>query len=338
MRRFVLVILAVMALTALIAQATGAFELDPGMRERPGEDAGPTEVSIECFFIDVANIDDREQTFEADISIRLQWQDNRLARTGGKDVVTLPLTDIWNPRLRIANQRNVEEHFPDVVRVDRDGTVAFEQRYSGTFTTIADIRDFPFDERTIRITLITVDQLARDIKLVFEDKNIGRVEFFSIPNWKIGDVIPKVTTFSPFGIEEMLRLDLEMSGDRRSTYYIWSVIVPLLMIVMMSWSVFFVKPHHLSAQLAMAATSMLTLIAYRFAISNVLPPVSYMTRLDIFITGSTMFVFFALAEAVLTGTLADNDHEHFAEKMDSTARILFPSGFVVFVLVTLLFL
>jgi hypothetical protein len=327
-----------MALASLTAPPAAAFELDPGMRNRPEADKGPTVVSIECFVIDVSKIDDREQTFEADISIRLQWQDPRLARTGGKEVITLPLTDIWNPRLRITNQRNVDQHFPDVVRVDLYGTVAFEQRYSGDFTSIADIRDFPFDERTLSITLLAVDQPARDIKLDFGDKPVGRMDTFSIPNWKIGDVIPKTGTFSPFGMEKILRLDIEMSGERRSAYYIWSVIVPLLLIVMMSWSVFFVKPQHLSAQLAMAATSMLTLIAYRFAISNVLPPVSYMTRLDIFITGSTMFVFLALAEAVLTGTLADNAHGHFAEKMDSVARVLFPSAFGVFVLVTLLFL
>ena len=154
----------------------------------------------------------------------------------------------------------------------------------------------------------------------------------------IGDVIPKVSTFSPFGVEQLLRLDLEMSGKRRSSYFVWSVIIPLLMIVMMSWSVFFVKPHHLGAQLTMAATSMLTLIAYRFAISSVLPPVPYMTRMDIFITGSTIFVFLALVEAVITGTLADNEHNALAERMDTVAKTVFPPAFAVFALISFLIL
>jgi hypothetical protein len=306
------------------------------MRSRPEADMGPTVVSMECFVIDIAEINDHEQTFMADISIRMQWHDPRLARPGSNNVITLPLTDIWNPRLRIANQREVKEHFPDVVRIDADGSVSFEQRYSGDFTSTEDLRQFPFDKRALKIILVTADHSASDIRLDFSDSNIGRVEVFSIPNWTIGDVVPKVSSFSPFGNKTLLRLDLEMQGNRRSSYYVWSVIMPLILIVMMSWSVFLIKPHHLGAQLTMAATSMLTLIAYRFAISSVLPPVPYMTRLDIFITGSTIFVFLALAESVMTGTLADSDHNTIAEKLDGLARILFPSLFTVFALITFL--
>ena len=47
-------------------------------------------------------------------------------------------------------------------------------------------------------------------------------------------------------------------------------------------------------------TSMLTLIAYRFAIDSQLPPLPYMTRLDVFILTSTLLVFFSLIEVVVT--------------------------------------
>jgi hypothetical protein len=42
-----------------------------------------------------------------------------------------------------------------------------------------------------------------------------------------------------------------------------------------------------------AATSMLTLIAYRFAVDSQLPALPYMTRLDAFILTSTLLVFFS---------------------------------------------
>lgn len=328
----------ILLLTSLSTTSPGAaFELDPGMRARPGADAGPTRVSMELFVIDIAKIDDRDQIFKADVTIRLQWHDPRLARPGETEVITLPLTDIWNPRLRIYNQRDIRAHFPEIARIGPDGLVAYEQRYSGDFTASADIHRFPFDKRTVTISMLTVDHRPSEIRLDFTEDSIDRAVDFSIPNWTIGEVVPKTGVFRALGGREFLRFDIEMKGSRRSSYHVWSVIVPLILIVMMSWSVFFVKPKHLGSQMTLAATSMLTLIAYRFAVSSVLPPVPYMTSMDIFITGSTVFVFLALAEAVSTGALADNDHNMFAERLDGIARYLFPSVFVVFLAITFLF-
>ncbi len=325
-------------LTASITIPSAAVDIDAGMIARPGTDGEPTEVTIELYVIDIAKIDDHEQTFLADFSIRLEWHDPRLTRPDENKVIALPLSDIWNPRLRILNQRDVKKHFPEVARIDNSGIVIYEQRYTGIFTTIADIHQFPFDKRTIRITMGTVDHPPSDIHLVFTEATISRAEVFSIPNWTLGDVIPKTGVFRVLDGREFLQFEIMLEGSRKSNYYVWSVVIPLILIVMMSWSVFFVKPHHLGSQLTMAATSMLTLIAYRFAIATVLPPVPYLTRMDIFITGSTAFVFLALVEAVTTGTLSDNGHNTLAEKFDNAARILFPSVFAIFFIITFLFL
>ena len=326
----------IILLAALIAMPAAALEVDAGMRARPGAASGPTVVSMELYIIDIAKIDDREQTFKADMSVRLKWHDPRLARPGASDVISLPLSDIWNPRLRAVNQRDVKTHFPEIARIDADGFVAYEQRYSGDFTTLSDIRDFPFDERNVTILMISVDHSPAEVRLDFSEISIDRADVFSIPNWSIGDVSAETGIFSAFGGREFLSINIDLYGKRKSSYLMWSVVVPLLLIVMMSWSVFFVKPKHLGSQMTLAATSMLTLIAYRFAVSAVLPPVPYMTRLDIFITGSTILVFLALVEAVVTGALADNEHNVFAERLDSIARVLFPSIYTVFVLITLL--
>ena len=333
----ILIIAAFVTVLAVSAGSpTAAFEVDPGMRTRPGADAGPTAVSTEIYIIDIAKIDDREQTFKADISIRLKWHDPRLARPGENNVISLPLSGIWNPRLRILNQRDVKTHFPEIARIDADGFVVYEQRYSGDFTVIADIHRFPFDERTITISMLTVDHSPSAVRLDFTETSIDRADEFSIPNWSTGDVTARTGIFSAFGGREFLRLDIELKGSRKSSYHIWSIVVPLILIVMMSWSVFFVKPKHLGSQMTLAATSMLTLIAYRFAVSAVLPPVPYMTSMDIFITGSTVFVFLALVESVTTGALADNDHNVLAERLDNIARILFPSIFAIFIIITFL--
>jgi hypothetical protein len=68
----------------------------------------------------------------------------------------------------------------------------------------------------------------------------------------------------------------------------------------MSWVVFWIEPSEPGIQLSIAMTSMLTLIAYRFAVDTQLPRLPYTTRLDTFILTSTLLVFFSLIEALVT--------------------------------------
>ena len=70
---------------------------------------------------------------------------------------------------------------------------------------------------------------------------------------------------------------------------------------------------------------MLTLIAYRFLLGQSLPQVSYLTRLDYFLLGTTIMVFVALIEVAMTSTM---DEER-AEKLNRHSRWVFPAGFVV---------
>src|SRR2546423_13101289 len=95
----------------------------PALIERPqAEEAGPTQVSIGIWVVDISNIDSALQNFTAEIAVVLRWNDSRLAHTG-KGVVRYPLEQIWHPRLSIVNETNsVSRKLPDSVEVDSDGT------------------------------------------------------------------------------------------------------------------------------------------------------------------------------------------------------------------------
>ena len=103
-----------------------------------------------------------------------------------------------------------------------------------------------------------------------------------------------------------------------------------MLIVFMSWTVFWIDPAHFGAQIGMSATTMLTLIAFQFAMANILPRLSYYTVLDKFIAGSTIFVFLALIESVATSCLFSKEKHGLAIRMDRLCRWAFPVFFVVF--------
>jgi hypothetical protein len=77
-----------------------------------------------------------------------------------------------------------------------------------------------------------------------------------------------------------------------------------------------------------ATSSILTLIAQRFVLANLLPRLPYMTRLDYFTVGSTLLVFMALVAVIFTSFLSGKEHEMLAHKVDISARVIFPAIFL----------
>jgi hypothetical protein len=117
---------------------------------------------------------------------------------------------------------------------------------------------------------------------------------------------------------------------------VWKVILPLFLIVLMSWSVFWIDPSSAGTQIAVATTSMLTLIAYRFAIDSQVPKVSYLTKMDQFIVVGTVLVFLTLMQVVLTSRLAQLGREKLAKRIDRFSRLIFPGMFVVALILSLI--
>ena len=54
--------------------------------------------------------------------------------------------------------------------------------------------------------------------------------------------------------------EFEITAKRISAFYVWKVILPLCLIVAMSWTVFWINPAQFGPQIGMSATSMLLVL------------------------------------------------------------------------------
>ena len=88
----------------------------------------------------------------------------------------------------------------------------------------------------------------------------------------------------------------------------------------MAWTVFWVDPENVGPQLGISTASVLTLIAFQFSLVRMLPRVSYLTRIDLFLLGATVLVFLALGGSVLTSKFARAGELAKAQKIDRHAR------------------
>jgi hypothetical protein len=337
-RRGATTLLAMVAL-ALAVSAPGlrGSDLDPctapGIRtnERPAAGGPPTEVSVGIRMVDLTDIDDVSQTLTGDFAVILSWTDPRLAGLAGCEI---PLDAIWTPGIRFVNSGRLFTGEAKAVDVGAGGAVQYLQRYYGSLATYHNLRHFPFDEQTLVLSVLSLEYGEKDVRLSVNEQATGRRDTLNISAWTV-TAVEGVTRrqFLKATSTTASVYDLRISASRERLFYVWKIIVPLCLIVFMSWTVFWVNPAQFGPQIGLSATSMLTLIAFQFATTSMVPELGYFTTLDEFTTGSTLLVFLALIESLTTSYLVSQQREARALRLDRLSRYGFPLAFLVLVLV-----
>lgn len=298
--------------------------------QRPGATERPTQVSIGLRLLDITAIEDSSQSITPDFVVSLTWVDPRLMEFEG---CQFGLDEVWTPQIDIINAGRLFTRLRKHVDVLASGNVRYVQRYQGSLVFHYDAHQFPFDQQNIIISLLSYTYGEKDLSLVIDEEFTGRKpEQFNIPDWKINKVQAIIMSQSIDAIHlNSSEFSFNISAQRVTNYFIWKVIIPIILIVLMSWTVFWIDPSQLSAQMGMSATSMLTLIAFQFTLADILPRVSYYTLLDRFVIGSTFLVFLSLLESLITSHLAaDVQKQKLAIRIDRISRWLFPLVFVIF--------
>src|SRR4029077_13612401 len=246
-------------LFAMSVQIGGGAEV-PASFERSAVEAGPTQVSVGIWMVDITNIDSAQQNFTADIAAVLRWKDARLAHTG-TGIAHYALDQIWTPRVAIANETSsVVRKLPESVEVEPDGTVLYRQRYTGAFTQPLRLQSFPFDRQSFRIQFVAIRYRPTEVVFMADEnwihdgllKAAGISRSITLPDWTVErwDAKPDVYALSP-GLQ-FSGYTFEFTASRNVEHYILKVILPLVLIVMMSWSVFWTEPTNSNTQFSIA--------------------------------------------------------------------------------------
>jgi len=319
-------ILLLLLISTMSVAAAGTDEL---AGTRPGPEGRPLTMNGTLFLLDVSKIDGADGSFTADVFMMLQWNDERLAsNTNG--LRRVPLDSVWNPRIQIINQRRVWKTFDEVVDIMPDGTVTYRQRYYGQFSAPLDLHDFPLDHHLFRLQIVIPSYNPDEIEFLPISENFGdgRSPEMTIPDWSIGEFQIRTAPWAIIpGGREIAGLEGVFEARRHLGFYIGKAFVSVAIIVFMSWVVFWIGSENVGPRLSVAVTSMLTLVAYRFLLGQKLPPVSYLTRLDYFLLGSTILVFAALIQVALTGAMNEKGRTERAQAVNRSSRWAFPVAF-----------
>lgn len=296
------------------------------IRPAPNE---PTKVAVGLYLIDFDKFEAIDENFQLDGYLFLTWKDKRLAfnpTQAGVNTKRYKLEEIWFPNIRFMNVELAREIAYTELKVTPDGTVHYKERFHGQFNSKTNLKKFPFDSQKLKLILESpVDDLKNLILFVDKNKNGKSKEAF-LSGWIIDDTRAFVTTKrAEFENDYYSRFVYEICFSRTPEAYIWNVFAPLLLIIVISWTVFW--SNSFEANCGISISCLLSAIAFNIVITQELPKVSYLTFMNGFILISYIFIGLTLVQIVVKHRLDLEKKNELSMMVDRKARWLFPTIF-----------
>ncbi|ESO83820.1 hypothetical protein LOTGIDRAFT_96295, partial [Lottia gigantea] len=178
---------------------------------------------------------------------------------------------IWYPRIVFMHQakgEGIREIGEATWCVDSTGRVNYTfPMFSRTLCDM-DILKFPFDVQSCHVMILIQNYFMEEV----EFRNVEVVKHFPPgQKWKLVD--GKVSKIIRGGEDRWSVADLVLVVERRSTFLVISIIVPLVTVSIMNPMVFLI-PGSSGEKISVAVTGLLTYLVYINLVSEVLPKTS----------------------------------------------------------------
>ncbi|MDJ0938989.1 MAG: hypothetical protein QNJ00_04435 [Woeseiaceae bacterium] len=325
------VIAVALLFSAVVANADTSA---PPFGERPGAGGPPDEVTVVLGLVDIDAIHDREQRFGIDAYIEFRWMDPRLAihvdeSTDQADRV-LPISEIWNPRLTIVNDRGLSATLQQLADVDASGNVVVRQRIAGQLAVDLDLHKFPFDKQVLALEIVSSRYSAEDIVFTADSYMIDRTDQFSAKGWRYQALAPVHGSYAL--VETMADsplLRFSVRAERDPSFYVLTLALPMLLILSMSWMAHWLPTDVAQQRLSMSTATVFSLITLGLGFRLTLPKVSYLTRADLFIIYSSILILLSLSAIVASARWVRLDRAEDADRLSGFVLRAFPVALLI---------
>ena len=314
-------------LCAAVASAQSVIQDADLTGTRPNEGGEAEQVTLRVGVLDIAEIDDRQQVFTADIYFEISWRDPRLANAN--DAVagprTVALDDIWNPRLTIVNNRGLNVLLPEVATVDGEGQVIIRQRLAGPLAVQLDLREFPFDKQRLPIDVSSYQYSQAELVFSADSEMVARFDQLSGEGWTYDAIEPQrfVYRLKDDG-RGVSGISFAISAKRNAAYFTLILALPMTLILFLAWMVHWLPVDVIPARMGTASATVFSLIAFGVSFRLTLPKIAYLTDADRFVLYSTLLVLASLAVTVIGIRQVGAGKQDAAERLARHTRRAFP--------------
>ncbi|HEY5729436.1 MAG TPA: hypothetical protein VIS72_05255 [Anaerolineales bacterium] len=328
----------------------------PLIPEKPGSEEhfaispnadGPVLADMGLYIEEIPEVNEIANTFTVEGRMDLVWCDPRLKYVDqGQGAFEIfleehaqeKLNSIWWPDVTFVNEVEGRDIANEELIIHENGTVEYREKFTVILEAKYDLYKFPFDKQTLEIE---IESFAWDERYLQLHKHlVGFSDEYEIPEWRtdsletrIEDVI-EVGDRNPFS-----EFRMTINVTRQFGFYIWKVLFPLIILVIMCFAVFWMDDEGLSSRLGVGFTGVLTVVAYQFIATGNLPKVPYITLMDSYITLSFVVMVLTIFQSILVSDYNKQDKKERAWKIDKASRYIFPLFYVIGIgLLTIVFM
>jgi hypothetical protein len=328
---------AALALSACVisSSAHASTVLPPGER--------PVVVKAGFMLYDVNEIQESTETFEFEGALLLSWHDPRQAFDPEIEGVaehvykgSYQLQEVfrgWRPQAFLANESGSYERQGVVLRIQPDGTVWYLEEIDAIAESPMDLRFFPFDTQILQIHFKFLGYDAGEVRFEPVDDFSRLLPQQGNPvgnaGWSIGDYVVSVgEDFSAIASAEFVgpgsTLRVDVSAERRSGYLVRVVVLPLMLIVALSWVIFWMDRESLSNRVNISFIALLTVVAFQIMVEQALPAIPDLTLMAGFLAINYLLLAATIIINLRVDQLDREGRQAEGDALDLRCRWIFP--------------
>jgi len=315
---------------------------------------GPLKVNIGFNLVNITNISEREETIEFEGALYLNWMDPRLAydpeEVGLDNLASLDYTH--TPRRIYQGDFAVKEIFEGwrlhmvmpngigdrvttnmAVSIWPNGRVEYTETFYAMAETPMQLRRFPFDVQHLEIFFHPFVYLRDEVVLVPDD-NLVRTwqQNLGIAEWVQGAMVleerPANIAYFDDSRETVSELMVTIEITRRPWHVLASIIFPMILLVSLTWSVFWMDEESVSDRINITFIGILSVVAYYLVIQDNIPRIDYLTLIDGFIITTFLVLSAGVVLTVVMERLRQSGRpQEVGRKVDRVSRWAFPLGY-----------
>jgi len=306
----------------------------------PPKDAGPVVVRASFEFQDIDEISEENETFEFTGALTLRWQDKRQAfdptvvgvseKIYQGDFQFNELSPSWYPQVVLVNSSGSFEQQGVVLRVWPDGTQTLMVKLIAVAKTEFNLRRYPFDKQRLEAIFEVLG--FDDSEVVLEVKSQAPVSAgrLWVPQWTITGISMSTRDHaaSYAGGRDVESAFVASVAVQRQSYYVSRlVILPLIVIVLLSFSVFWMDRASLGDRISVSFIGILTAVAYQVVMNDILPRIAYPTWINGFLNVSFLLMVGTVIINLVVGGLDQRGRHDVAHRVDHQCRWIFPVSY-----------
>ena len=174
-------------------------------------------------------------------------------------------------------------------------SILYKSKGEYNFKTDFKLHSFPFDRQKIKIFAYQSRYNLGEYQASVSDWTKRRLISFAnkenaIQGWNIVNHSANYKVYKdPNSQFYNDGVELVLTIERKSSYYIFKVILPIVLILMVCWSAVWIDPKEIESRLTITIVCLLSLIAYNFVIDSDMPKLEYLTIMDYIILISYVY-------------------------------------------------